>query len=104
MIRMVCPAAPNGLYAESLAVLDAAEGKGQIKDRLGLLEARGRLLLAQRQFNKAEQIYRYRHGATASKAGFVMHCGGFCWSTRSPIWLAQQQSNKAGQRHWSLVC
>ncbi|GAB4819491.1 hypothetical protein N2152v2_006537 [Parachlorella kessleri] len=50
--------APNGLFAESLAILDAAEGKRQIKDPLGLLEARGRLLLAQRQFDRAEQIYR----------------------------------------------
>lgn len=48
----------GGLHAKALAVLDAAEAKGQIKDRLGLLEARGRLLLALERWQEAEAVYR----------------------------------------------
>ncbi len=54
----VHPAGPGGLYAESLALLDAADARGQIRDRLGLLEARGRLFLALQRFEDAEAIYR----------------------------------------------
>ena len=52
------PAPAGGLASEALAVLEGADGKGAVKDRLGLLEARGRLFLALGRWEEAEGVYR----------------------------------------------
>lgn len=48
----------GGFHAEALAVLDTADAQNQIKDRLGLLEARGLHYLAMQRLEDAESIYR----------------------------------------------
>lgn len=50
-------------------MLDKADARGQIKDRLGLLEARARLALALQQWEEAESLHRLAGGRHGRQAG-----------------------------------